>query len=36
MTILSPFDYAESSDQRAIYDALGADPHAGGVRKTII
>ena len=23
-------------DQRAIYDALGADPHAGGVRKTII
>ena len=23
-------------DQRAIYDALGADPHPGGVRKTIV
>ena len=23
-------------DQRAIYDILGADPHAGGVRKTIV
>ena len=23
-------------DQRALYDALGADPHPGGVRKTIV
>ena len=23
-------------DQRAVYDALGVDPHPGGVRKTII
>ena len=23
-------------DQRALYDALGIDPHPGGVRKTIV
>ena len=23
-------------DQRAIYDALGVDPHPGGVRKTLV
>ena len=25
-----------NADQRAIYDALGVDPHPGGLRKTLV